>query len=230
MVQTLRSLLGRAGITVPTVTFHDLPAALQAEYAGGVDVDDTGTCSAVSSLLRNALPGHRLNVFLVRSLTSSVAAGEVVGVDGTIPGPSTFGGTGASGAAVSTQNLRWGRSSCTGGGFRIGCGADETAYVLAHEAGHFLGLYHVTEAGGTAFDPLRDTPMCPCDTCKPASATATCGRGAGASPYALSVADCSRGAACGGGDNLMFWVLDRDSAGLLTAEQQQVMRANPLIR
>ena len=34
-------------------------------------------------------------------------------------------------------------------------------YVLAHEAGHFMGLSHTTEFQGGGFDPLEDTPQCP---------------------------------------------------------------------
>lgn len=37
--------------------------------------------------------------------------------------------------------------------------AEETAKIAAHEIGHFLGLYHTTEASG-AVDVLDDTPFC----------------------------------------------------------------------
>lgn len=37
--------------------------------------------------------------------------------------------------------------------------AELEGYVLAHEAGHFLGLNHTTELSGEA-DPLSDTPVC----------------------------------------------------------------------
>jgi hypothetical protein len=31
---------------------------------------------------------------------------------------------------------------------------------MAHEIGHFLGLRHTTEHGGSAHDPITDTPEC----------------------------------------------------------------------
>ncbi|MBL8609739.1 MAG: hypothetical protein JNL38_20570 [Myxococcales bacterium] len=34
-------------------------------------------------------------------------------------------------------------------------------YVLAHEAGHFMGLSHTTEFENRGYDPLEDTPQCP---------------------------------------------------------------------
>jgi len=39
-----------------------------------------------------------------------------------------------------------------------------------------------------------------------------------------------RSGACGGGDNLMFWLLDHASAGALSRDQGQVMRLNPAVR
>ena len=169
MGQALRALLHGAGLTVGSLTYHDLPPAVVSANATGVDLDQTGACSALSALLRNADAGNRLNVFFVSTFTSSFDQGvnQVVGIDGTIPGPATFGGTGASGAAVATHDLRAGRANCTGTALSLLCGADVTAYIIAHEAGHFLGLYHVTEAEGASFDPLQDTPACPCRTCAP---------------------------------------------------------------
>ncbi len=38
--------------------------------------------------------------------------------------------------------------------------ADGLASSLAHEIGHFLGLYHTSEKLGAAHDPLDDTPTC----------------------------------------------------------------------
>lgn len=38
--------------------------------------------------------------------------------------------------------------------------AAQEGNVLAHEAGHYLGLFHTSEMTGTVFDPLSDTPEC----------------------------------------------------------------------
>jgi hypothetical protein len=35
---------------------------------------------------------------------------------------------------------------------------------------------------------------------------------------------------CGGGDNLMFWLLGDHSAAAVSPQQGQVMRANPAVR
>ena len=38
--------------------------------------------------------------------------------------------------------------------------AQEVADVALHELGHFFGLYHTTEIGGTDVDEYEDTPEC----------------------------------------------------------------------
>jgi hypothetical protein len=242
MRQTLGTLFAGAGITLRSVTYVDLPAGIQSRYAAGVDIDDSGPCSDLAQLFKSAAPGNTLNIFFVRSLiVGDLGSGnEVVGVDGTIPGPATVGGSVGSGAAVATLDLRRttnaaGSSLCPTGSFdAIRCGPDVTAYIIAHEAGHFLGLYHVTESEGTAFDPLLDTPMCPCLRC--ASVRSQCASAIPApsgTPHQMSVAECSSPTSpttCGGGDNLMFWLLESGSRGVISPEQGRVMRANPLVQ
>jgi len=238
MVQTLGTIMSNAGITVNSVVFKDLPADVQARYATGVDVDQTGACGPLSQLLKFADKGNTMNIFFVSSFqaTGLSAGNTVVGIDGTIPGPSTIGGTVASGAAVATHDLRFnsGTAACAGA-LSINCGADVTAYIVAHETGHFLGLYHVTESEGTFFDPLTGTPPCPCSTCKAATATDKCidatPAPAAGTEHPMSVAECTvNTTTCGGGDNLMFWILETGSLGTLVDEQARVMRANPLIQ
>ncbi len=235
METALKTIFSNAGITVRNITYKDLPASVQATYATGVNVDETGACGELPQLLKLAEPGNTLNIFLVSSFQSADLQGSqrIVGVDGTIPGPSTIGGTIASGAAVQTQDLRFGRTSCNGE-LNLGCGADKTAYIIAHEAGHFLGLYHVTEPSGTFFDPLDDTAPCSCSTCKAPDATDRC---ADASPrpainteHQMTIAECTQSTSCGGGDDLMFWLLGQGSLGTLTSQQQRVIRANPLVQ
>lgn len=243
MVQTLRSLLANAGLTVSSVTYVDLPADVQAHYAPGVNANDTGGCSDIADLFRYGRGGNTLNIFFVSSFqVSGLPNGnDVVGLDGTIPGPATVGGSAGSGAAVATIDLRSGSGNtavCGRSPNFNNCGADTTAYIIAHEAGHYLGLYHVTESDGTQFDPLHDTPMCPCAKC--ALATGTCAASAStvtSSSYAMTVSDCTNSTRnpdgtlmCGGGENLMFWRLESGSQGTLSSEQQQVVRANPLVQ
>jgi hypothetical protein len=208
-----------------------------ATYATGVNIDQSGACAPLAQLLKLANPGNTLNIFFVSTFVES-GQGGTIGIDGTIPGPASIGGTVASGAAVAASDLRQasGTAACSGD-FNLACGADKTAYIIAHEAGHFLGLYHTTEAEGTLFDPLDDTLTCVCSVCKSATNPERC---ADANPppaagraHHMSVAECSQvppATACGSGTNLMFWVLDPQSKGDLSAQQASFMRASPLVQ
>lgn len=235
LVATLDAVLKCAGVRLGTVTFHDVQDWARQKYAAGINADRTGPCDEIGQMSTLSLPGDTMSFFLVDDITSTLAGGPVVGLDGTIPGPSTFGGTIASGAAVSIADLGFVApgGSCSGA-IDLRCGDDMTAFILAHEAGHFLGLYHTTEGIGAFFDPMADTPKCGCSTCKPATATAQCQAFDGPpldAPYLVSAKDCSKGGSCGGGDNLMFWQISPTyQKGFFSRDQAEVMRANPLVR
>jgi hypothetical protein len=230
MVQSIGYYLGSAGVSLGTVSYVDLPAAAKARYSS-VSADESAPCGELSQLLALSRPGNTLNFFLVDAITSaSLPAGYiVVGLDGTIPGPATVNGTVASGTVVSVADL--GRGTCTGPVPALACGSDRTGYVAAHEAGHFLGLYHPTEMSGDLFDSLDDTGQCPCATCAQPSPPPDGGVPSycANSPTMESAWCTGTPPACAGADNLMFWVVSPSSLGNLTPEQGLVARANPLV-
>jgi hypothetical protein len=93
--------------------------------------------------------------------------------------------------------------------------AEQLAHVMAHEAGHYLGLFHTTEQTGTTFDPLQDTPECP-------STRDANGDGIVSASECVGV----------GADNMMFW---QDASGSLTQdtvspEQQFVLLHNTMVQ
>jgi hypothetical protein len=230
MVSTLKTIFaqGNSGITIRD-HYADVPADVRSRYSGLINVDSSGACADLPQLLKTSGDGTSVHIFLVNGFTATglPAGSKVAGVDGTIPGPATVGGTVSSGAAVATDSLRFGTTQgrCNGAPNYTGCGDDLTAMIVAHEMGHFLGLYHVTELSGLDFDPLVDTPKCPCGTCRASTATdGPCGNTS--SSHVMTTAECTTSTSCGGGDNLMFWFTP-DALGPLTAQQQSVVRANP---
>ena len=236
MEKTYKDLMTRAGITA-NVTFRDVSANDRARFGTNISAQATGPCDELSQMftLSGQNPGNTMNVFLVQGLRSaSSGGGTVVGIDGTIPGPSSYNGTVHSGAVVSAVDLFASNlQNCPASGFEVGaCGPDRVAYIAAHETGHFLGLFHTTEQEGADFDPLNDTAKCPCTSCASPPDRPNCGSPSSASQPSLTNNLClSPGAGCGGGDNLMFWFLQPGGPlGNITAQQAQVMRLNPVVQ
>ncbi len=231
-VSTLAQLFSRVGLCVGTVRVHEVPDWVRSDFHD-LDVDASGPCAPMSRLFTLAAPERGVHLFLVDTLVTTSGSGSgavLVGIDGSIPGPSAVPGTLNSGAAVVLSNFGLERAAgaCSGAADVGHCGTDQVAYVAAHEAGHWLGLYHTTESSGALFDPLADTPTCPCSACAPAGQRAQCG-GGGVRLFSASCSGAVSG--CGGADNLMFWLVDPSlSTGALSPEQGEVMRSNPAVR
>ncbi|WP_242342020.1 zinc metalloprotease [Anaeromyxobacter terrae] len=236
LFQTVATVLGNAGLCLGSVVLHDLPSWAQAKYAN-VNIDSTGPCDPLSQLFTLAEAQRpSIHLFLVDELTVTTNTTDpfsIVGIDGSIPGPSGVPGTVNGGAVVTLADL--GQGSCGSTIDIAHCGTDHMAYIVAHEASHWLGLYHTTERSGTMFDPLTDTPTCACANCAPAADRATCENkltDPSQTPFDMTGADCSQQAAtCSGSSNLMFWLLDDTrSNGSVTPQQSEVMRLNPAVR
>jgi hypothetical protein len=84
-----------------------------------------------------------INVFLVDQF--AIEGGGVLGVSAGLPGAAGFHGGRGSGLVFAASVLR---------------SPELLGQVLAHEVGHYLGLFHTSESGGARYDPLEDTPEC----------------------------------------------------------------------
>jgi hypothetical protein len=84
-----------------------------------------------------------VNVFFIDQF--AIQGGSVLGISSGLPGAAGIHGARGSGLVFAASVL--GDPELLG-------------QVLAHEVGHYLGLFHTTEQGGRGFDPLEDTPQC----------------------------------------------------------------------
>jgi hypothetical protein len=226
------SFFANAGVCVSSLTFHDVPKWARDKYSS-VDVDDAvdmDPCSDFRQMFTLAPGGRSMALFFVDDL---VATGEppndvIVGKDGAIPGLATYNGTIAGGSVVLASDL-FANRNCSSVYQPTACGSDTVATISGHETGHFLGMFHPTEATGDSFDPLSDTASCVCALCetKPAS-LANCSDGGQATVVDDSVCG-STTQLCGGVNLLMFWILTTEMKGDISPQQAAVMRANPLI-
>ena len=139
---TVRAAWKLVGIEVGIVRYVDVPAtSLSIVRDNGEDVE----MKALFALAKDLSPG--IPVFLLESVSLKTAAGIVpaAGVTGALPGPSGMGGP-RTGIALALQYDE----------------PDLLGVVMAHEIGHFLGLFHTVEAGTSGaqatVDALPDTP------------------------------------------------------------------------
>lgn len=126
-----------------------------------------------------------------------VAAGlsQLAGLPG-VPGAR------ASGLAVVFDEKQWADALKLGPD--VSYAADIWGIIIAHELGHFMGLWHTDEADGSLHDPIDDTP--PCDKKAEVLEPDVC-------PVQAKY--------------LMFW---RPKGATVTEGQQKVVRLSPALR
>ncbi len=198
MMNELKRIYATAGITVDTVRYFDVPDA-QANTFAVIDTID-GKDSELRKLFEvsRGAPNTALNFFMVREIKGGGFGFTILGIAGGIPGIPFEQGTNASGVAVTALNLSQDPAS--------------VARTMAHEGGHWLGLWHTTEQKGTMHDPLSDTPECDAS------------RDANKDGIVTSKECQSQGA-----ENLMFWEAG-PTASTLSGNQGYVLLRNPAVR
>jgi hypothetical protein len=144
LFDTVKGIWSSIGISVGKVAYLDASAADASRFR---DLNDADLGALVQTSSMAGANDAALNVFFVRTITSgSTLSGYIIlGESAGIPGV-PIRGTTSSGMAVTMADFP--------------NGVAEIADTLAHEGGHWLGLFHPTESAGTAFDPIPDTPEC----------------------------------------------------------------------
>ena len=187
------------GITLSPVTYNDVPAPESTSCATITDPEGQEPALMNVAAAKGKLG---LNIFFVDQITASgLPPGMVLlGASRGIPGAHSSPGLGHSGIVLNYLAIDTGT---------------QLGHVLAHEAGHYLGLFHTTEQPGTTFDPLLDTPECP----KTQDAN---------NDGVVKANECQGH----GVDNMMFW---QDASGQVTqnvvsAEQRFVLLHNTMVQ
>jgi len=143
------------------------------------DVDDNATVtSQIDDVLRQARSvgtarPDSLHVVVVRTIGGSEPSGYAMG----LPGPFD---ADRSNAAVLVSTSAYTDSDNL-------LDIDGLSSTIAHEVGHYLGLYHTSESNGAQHDPLPDTPECTGSVCSPEFQKNIMSSGGGASRIDLSV-------------------------------------------
>lgn len=203
VLANVEAIFAGAGLRFGSIEYIDVPEDIARAFR--VTTVHNGELEELFKLSEGRTE-RALNFFFVPDLEGAANGFSLLGISGGVPGPPGIHGTAKSGVAVNMSDYVEDPSSIE--------------VIMAHEAGHFLGLFHTTERNGlaldpegvTGFDPLCDTPVCPDGLDSNANLT-------------LSVPECTvRDSA-----NLMFSLAGRDSRAL-TPSQGQILRNNFLVR
>lgn len=135
----LRMIYAQSNIELGEVKYHDIDPSFQT--IEGVD----GSGDQLEQMFKStAGNGPGLHYFFVERFEAGLLPGaNVAGISGGLPGPGLNPGSVNSGVAVAMTPVNG--------------DAAILAHVMAHEGGHWLGLFHTSEIIGTE-DQMPDTP------------------------------------------------------------------------
>lgn len=142
-LESMRAIYQQVGIALGEITYRDVDPAYQViETLDGVDSDLQAMFSESDA------DSDAANLFFVDELSADALGGfgVILGIAGGIPGPIAQ-GSWRSGVAIAIKPIPGAPA-----------GVDTT---MAHEMGHYLGLFHTSEQaffGPQLHDPLPDTP------------------------------------------------------------------------
>ncbi|RAL23701.1 hypothetical protein DL240_05960 [Lujinxingia litoralis] len=136
----MRQIYANIGIALGPIFYRDVGGTLGRQLAA--PQDDEVLCRGMRQVATAGnLPGINLLMF------DDAPGMTILGLSCGLPGAPSRPGVVRSGATAALAYLR--------------SDPDVFAETIAHEAGHYLGLFHTTERTGTDHDPLDDTPECP---------------------------------------------------------------------
>lgn len=191
-IDDARMVLRPIGLSIGEVRVHEVVGQLRQRLGvlEGRSMGPIGTPPELPELYRLGAGANRpsVHIFFARMIEGAL------GIASGIPGPHVTPGTGASGVALAGDVIP----------------ARELGDVIAHEVGHYMGLFHTSEIDGDVGEPHPDTPECRQD------------RDADGDGI-LAPSECMGS----GAENLMFWT---GEGRQISPQQAEIMRRAYFVR
>lgn len=149
------AIYAQLGVSIGEVHFHEITGDAAEAYQIVRSDFELQQLVALSTLPDGGYDGAlSANIFFVRAVQ---IGGGAIGISQGLPGPAGLHGTPSSGVVFTSEYI--GEQFRGEGNTRVD-GNAFTGIVMAHEVGHYLGLFHTSEQYGQGFDPVEDTPRC----------------------------------------------------------------------
>ncbi|MEZ4288167.1 MAG: hypothetical protein R3A47_08505 [Polyangiales bacterium] len=135
---SMDAILSAAAIRIGDIRQHFVSGQVGASYSY-LDIESHPASLQELMTMSAGVRGASLSIFFVHELDFG---GGLLGIAGGVPGTMGMPATSASGIAIAYDSID----------------EHELGAIMAHEASHFLGLFHTTEIGGQSqLNPLTDT-------------------------------------------------------------------------
>ncbi len=195
-VNKMKNIYAAVGIDVAPIEYRDVDEDLAIEFAAFNS--DEYSIEAVIGAAIGPAPAAGVHMLFNDQLFTG-DGGALYGVSAGLPGPPALNDTAALGVFVALETHEVNGQ----------LDAVELGATMSHELGHYLGLFHISEADGSSHDPLNDTVEC------------VDSNGDGT----ISGVECGASAT-----NMMFWTSDPDyTQDQISPAQSWVIHRNPAI-